>query len=50
MATQLITYAITYFVNMAPSIKSQNAIEKAKLSEVPVPWCEEYSKMVSGMK
>jgi hypothetical protein len=35
---------------MAATIKSQSAIDKAKLSEVPVPWCLEFEKMVSGMK
>ncbi|CZR67738.1 related to galactoside O-acetyltransferase [Phialocephala subalpina] len=34
---------------MAALEKSQSMIEQAKLSKVPVPWCNEFEKMISGM-
>jgi len=35
---------------MASTAKDTAIIEQVKLSETPVPWCDEFEKMVSGMK
>jgi hypothetical protein len=35
---------------MAANTRDQIMIDKVKLSEVPVPWCPEFEKMISGIK
>jgi hypothetical protein len=29
---------------------TQSTIEKIKLSEISIPWCDEYVRMISGLK
>lgn len=35
---------------MAATSKDHILIEEVKHSAVPVPWCDEFEKMISGMK
>lgn len=35
---------------MAAVTKNQSLINGIKKSQVPVPWCDEFEKMISGMK
>jgi hypothetical protein len=35
---------------MAASSKDQAIIAMVQQSSVPVPWCDEFEKMISGMK
>jgi hypothetical protein len=35
---------------MAASSKNPERIVELRQSEVPVPWCDEFEKMISGMK
>ena len=35
---------------MAAVSKNEGLISEIKKSHVPVPWCDEFEKMISGMK
>lgn len=41
---------LTILINMAAKYKCPIAIEIVKLSEVDAPWCDEFEKMICGMK
>lgn len=50
MSTDFSPTNLTILINMAAKHKCSIAIDRAKLSEVEVPWCDEYEKMICGMK
>ena len=49
MSTALLSYLVEKLLSMATTTQSQTTA-KVKMSEVPVPWCPEYEKMISGEK
>lgn len=38
------------FKKMAATIKDPQRIVEIRESEIPVPWCDDFGKMISGMK
>ena len=50
ISTDFFPTLFTKLIKMAATHKSHIAIERMKLSEVCVPWCDEFERMICGMK
>jgi hypothetical protein len=51
MSAEILNYLVDKLLSMAATSRSQSMVDKVKsLSEIPIPCCSEYEKMISGLK
>jgi hypothetical protein len=50
MSTESSPTHLTILVKMAAKHKCPITVKRMQLSEVEVPWCDEFEKMICGMK